>query len=335
MCRRHSRGADARARSGASAEPPAGDRQGGPVGAQAPDLVGQHFSLRDKPNQVWVGDLIDIPNEEGPLYLASVLDSHSRLVVGFAMDAHHDTERARAAWCMAMAVRGGEVAGLVLPHRPGRQYTEQLFASACTHVSETESMARAGSALDNAVAENFHSASAFEPLRGACFATGPRQGQRSPATWSSASWTVGTPPEGRCPRSQARVPGQRALVASPSVAALRSGLSSNSLLSPMHALIGNTGAAPWVTNYVRRYRAHLEGLLSYMTPATPARTALMHREYCRAFPSGERSGSWDATLSKATQNAGRVLVADLLRSATWLRQQVRGLTSCVKRIRVT
>jgi hypothetical protein len=27
-------------------------------------------SLRDKPNQVWVGDLTDIPNVEGPLYLA-------------------------------------------------------------------------------------------------------------------------------------------------------------------------------------------------------------------------------------------------------------------------
>jgi hypothetical protein len=36
------------------------------------------------------------------------------------------------------------------------------------------------------------------------------------------------------------------------------------LLSPIHAVIGNTGAAPWVIKYVRRYRAHLEGLLSYM-----------------------------------------------------------------------
>ncbi len=35
------------------------------------------------------------------------------------------------------------------------------------------------------------------------------------------------------------------------------------LLSPMHALIGNTGAAPWVINYVKHYRAHLEGMLSY------------------------------------------------------------------------
>jgi hypothetical protein len=36
------------------------------------------------------------------------------------------------------------------------------------------------------------------------------------------------------------------------------------LLSPIHALIGNTGAAAWVRNYVKRYRAHLEGMLSYM-----------------------------------------------------------------------
>jgi hypothetical protein len=36
------------------------------------------------------------------------------------------------------------------------------------------------------------------------------------------------------------------------------------LLSPIHALIGSTGAAPWVVNYAKRYRAHIEGLLSYM-----------------------------------------------------------------------
>ena len=35
------------------------------------------------------------------------------------------------------------------------------------------------------------------------------------------------------------------------------------LLSPMNALIGNTGAAPWVVKYVKHYRDHLEGMLSY------------------------------------------------------------------------
>ena len=35
------------------------------------------------------------------------------------------------------------------------------------------------------------------------------------------------------------------------------------LLSPMNALIGNTGAAPWVMNYVTHHRKHLEGRLTY------------------------------------------------------------------------
>ena len=36
------------------------------------------------------------------------------------------------------------------------------------------------------------------------------------------------------------------------------------LLSPMHALIGNTGAAPWVVDYARHNGSYLEGMLSYM-----------------------------------------------------------------------
>ena len=36
------------------------------------------------------------------------------------------------------------------------------------------------------------------------------------------------------------------------------------LLSPIHALIGNTGATSWVVNYVKHNRANLEGRLSYM-----------------------------------------------------------------------
>ena len=36
------------------------------------------------------------------------------------------------------------------------------------------------------------------------------------------------------------------------------------LLSPMHAVIGNTGAVGWVQNYVRANGSYLEGMLSYM-----------------------------------------------------------------------
>ena len=36
------------------------------------------------------------------------------------------------------------------------------------------------------------------------------------------------------------------------------------LLSPMDAIIGNTGAAKWTIKYVEKYRAHLEASLSYL-----------------------------------------------------------------------
>jgi len=136
---------------------------------KAPDLLMRDFSLRDKPNQAWVGDLTDIPNDEGRLYLASVLDLHSRRVVGFAMGAHHDAELARAALCMAVAVRGGDVAGVIFHTDQGGEYTGRIFATACINTNVTQSMGRTGSALDNAAAESFHSTLEFELLREARF----------------------------------------------------------------------------------------------------------------------------------------------------------------------
>ena len=71
------------------------------------------FTPPPKPNVRWCGDLTEIPNSQGRFYLAAVLDLHSRRVVGFAMGAHHDARLARAALCMAIAVRGGQVTGVV------------------------------------------------------------------------------------------------------------------------------------------------------------------------------------------------------------------------------
>ena len=76
----------------------------------------------------WCGDLTDIPTDEGAFYLAGILDLHSRRCVGFAMDAHHDAELARAALCVAIAVRGGTVTGVVFHTDPGGEYTGEVFA---------------------------------------------------------------------------------------------------------------------------------------------------------------------------------------------------------------
>ena len=131
---------------------------------KAPDLLKRDFTPPDEPNVAWCGDLTDIPCEEGRFYLASVLDLHSRRVVGFAMSDHHDAELARAALCTAIAVRGGEITGVVFHTDQGGEYTGALFAHACANAGVTQSMGRTGSALDNAVCEAFHSTLEFELL---------------------------------------------------------------------------------------------------------------------------------------------------------------------------
>ncbi len=56
-------------------------RHGYPV---APNRLGRNFSAAH-PNQVWLADLTYIPTGEGWLYLAAILDMHSRKVVGWCM----------------------------------------------------------------------------------------------------------------------------------------------------------------------------------------------------------------------------------------------------------
>jgi transposase InsO family protein len=138
---------------------------------KAADVLGRDFTPPARPDTRWCGDLTEIPTDEGKFYLAAVLDLHSRRCVGFAMSAHHDAELARAALCVAIAVRGGSVAGVVFHTDQGGEYTAGLFADACARTGITQSMGRTGSALDNAAAESFNSTLEFELLREQHFAT--------------------------------------------------------------------------------------------------------------------------------------------------------------------
>jgi putative transposase len=149
---------------------------------KAPDALKRDFTPPERPNVAWCGDLTEIPTGEGKLYLASVLDLHSRRCVGFAMGPHHDAELARAALCVAIAVRGGEVAGVIFHTDQGGEYTAELFAQACVSAKVTQSMGRTGSALDNAVSESFNSTVEFELLRRESFAT-HTQARRGVAAW--------------------------------------------------------------------------------------------------------------------------------------------------------
>jgi putative transposase len=80
---------------------------------RAPDLVKRDFPA-GQVNQKWFGDGTEIATGEGKLYLASVLDMASRRVLGFALGERHDAALAYGALAMAVAVRGGQVPGVIL-----------------------------------------------------------------------------------------------------------------------------------------------------------------------------------------------------------------------------
>jgi len=148
---------------------------------KAPDLVKRDFPASGI-NQKWYGDGTDIDTGEGKLYLDSVLDVGSRRVLGFALGEHHDADLAYGALVMAVAVRGGQVPGVIMHTDRGSEYTAGLFRAACQRLSVSQSMGRPGSALDNAVIESWHSTLEFELRRVEHYAT------RAAARAGVAAW---------------------------------------------------------------------------------------------------------------------------------------------------
>jgi transposase InsO family protein len=79
-----------------------------------------------KINQKWYGDGTEIKTGQGKLYLASVLDMASRRVLGFALGEHHDAALTYGALAMAVAVRGGQVPGVIMHTDRGRIHRGRL-----------------------------------------------------------------------------------------------------------------------------------------------------------------------------------------------------------------
>ena len=146
------------------------------------DLLGRDFCPPGRINQRWVSDLTQIDTDEGALYLASILDLRSRRAVGYAMGAHHDADLAAAAVQVAIATRGGDVAGVVLHTDQGGEFSGGALARVCAAAGIIQSMGRTGSALDNAVAESFHSTLEFE-LRAWRRFSSREQARRDVAAW--------------------------------------------------------------------------------------------------------------------------------------------------------
>ena len=125
-----------------------------PAALPAPNRVRRQFETATT-NQLWVGDITYIRTAEGWLYLATLLDTCSRRIVGWAMADHLRTELALDALHMAVGQRRPRSGTLVHHTDRGCQYTARAYQTALAALGISCSMSRAGNCYDNAVAESF------------------------------------------------------------------------------------------------------------------------------------------------------------------------------------
>ena len=119
----------------------------------APNRLARHFNAA-RPNQVWLADLTYIPTGEGWLYLAAILDMHTRKIVGWCMRQTLHTEIAIDALNMAIE-RQRPPPGLIHHSDRGIQYAAEAYRQVLAQSGISPSMSRKGNCWDNAPMESF------------------------------------------------------------------------------------------------------------------------------------------------------------------------------------
>jgi putative transposase len=121
-----------------------------------PDRVARDFTA-EQPGQKFVGDITYIPTWEGWLYLATVIDCHTKMVVGYAMDDNYKTPLIVEALTRA-ANTTTLVPDAIFHSDRGSNYCSREFAATITELGMRQSVGRTGICYDNAMAESFFAA---------------------------------------------------------------------------------------------------------------------------------------------------------------------------------
>lgn len=98
------------------------------------------------------------------MYLASVIDCYSRMLVGFAIADHMRTDLVEEALEHARRTRGS-LSGAIFHSNHGSVYSSSQFQAVCRRLNVTQSMGAVGSSADNSLAESFNAALKREVLK--------------------------------------------------------------------------------------------------------------------------------------------------------------------------
>ncbi|MHA7224318.1 IS3 family transposase [Arthrobacter sp. RHLT1-20] len=154
------------------------------------DLIGRDFTS-EAPGTRLVGDITYLRTDEGWLYLATVIDLCTRMIVGWAMADHMRVSLTTSALKMARD-RGYLQPDAIFHSDRGTQYTSREMGAWCRGNRVRQSMGETGVCWDTAVAE-----SAFSSLKNEFTITtaSPRGSQHGAAlcATSRCSTTAGDP----------------------------------------------------------------------------------------------------------------------------------------------
>jgi putative transposase len=129
----------------------------------SPNLLKRQFTV-ERPDAAWVTDITYIRTWEGWLYLAVVMDLHSRMIIGWSMQP--TLERDLVLDALLMAVWRRKPKQRVIMHSDqGSQYGSDDWIRFCKAHKLDPSMSRRGNCWDNAVAESFFSSLKKERIR--------------------------------------------------------------------------------------------------------------------------------------------------------------------------
>jgi transposase InsO family protein len=121
--------------------------------AISPNLVDRKFD-RQAPNQVWLSDITYLRTQAGWVYLATVMDGHTRKILGWSLADHMRTELVTGALKMALG-RGNPPKGLLIHSDRGSQYASEDYRALIAKNGLIQSMSRKGNCWDNAPMESF------------------------------------------------------------------------------------------------------------------------------------------------------------------------------------
>ncbi|MCF2911257.1 IS3 family transposase [Pseudoalteromonas sp. DL2-H2.2] len=106
------------------------------------------------PNVAWAGDVTYLRTAQGWMYLAIVMDLHSRRIIGWALSKRMTVQLVERALQMAINLRQPPK-GVIFHSDRGSQYTSKCYQALLTKHGFIASMSGKEACLDNAVVERF------------------------------------------------------------------------------------------------------------------------------------------------------------------------------------